>query len=254
MRLSIYKSHTSDRSQSALNIWSPARVWTVRWGVGVCSGTGCITYNLWLLLKSQTHMCTSHGLVVPVWNKWRVWAGPRPVSLFRPVTPFYGCCSIKYEDSPVQIPSCSTPYEHPPVPVPVVPRTPTCSNLVYLVVPPVSFQILGNYFYQNSIFQNTIVLGVEFALNSNLVIVIFMLRVLTYADSHTLFWDSIGVVRLVSDEILFDKGFLICHSLHCCSVQIVSLWSLSIGVQIIFTTNELVNRLRNLKSSAPQND
>jgi len=44
------------------------------------------------------------------------------------------------------------------------------------------------------------------------------------------------------------------HFLTECLEQIVSLWSLSIKVRIIFTTNELVDRIRNLKSSASQND
>jgi len=49
----------------------------------------------------------------------------------------------------------------------------------------------------------------------------------------------------------FDKGFVIWHFLNYCLVQIISLWSLSIGVGIIFTSNELVDRTRNFKSNAP---
>ena len=37
-------------------------------------------------------------------------------------------------------------------------------------------------------------------------------------------------------------------------VQIVSLWSLSIGVQTIFTSNKLVDRIKNLKWNASPND
>jgi len=55
-----------------------------------------------------------------------------------------------------------------------------------------------------------------------------------------------GVVQFVSQ----DKGFVIWHFRNYCLVQIVSLWSLSIGVGIIVTTNELADRIRNLKSYA----
>ena len=57
-------------------------------------------------------------------------------------------------------------------------------------------------------------------------------------------------MRFVSQEVWFDKGFVIRNLLNYCLVQIVSLWSLSIGVGIIFTTNELVDRIRNFKSNA----
>jgi len=63
---------------------------------------------------------------------------------------------------------------------------------------------------------------------------------------YKLFWNWNGVVRFVS----LDKGFVIWHFHNYCLVQIVSLWSLSIGVRIIFTTNELVDRMRNFKSNA----
>jgi len=62
------------------------------------------------------------------------------------------------------------------------------------------------------------------------VIVIVMLRVLTHVVSYTLFWNRIGVVRFVPQEVSFDKGFAIWHFLHDCLVQIVSLRSLSIGI------------------------
>jgi len=55
-----------------------------------------------------------------------------------------------------------------------------------------------------------------------------MLRVLTCVVSYKLFWNWIGVVRFVSHEVWFDKGFEIWYFLHCCFLQIVSLWSLSI--------------------------
>jgi len=67
-----------------------------------------------------------------------------------------------------------------------------------------------------------------------------MLRVMTYVVSYKLFWNWIGVVRFVSHEVWFDQGFVNWHFLHYCFVPVVSLWSLSIGVQIIFTTRELV--------------
>jgi len=63
---------------------------------------------------------------------------------------------------------------------------------------------------------------------------------------YKLFWNWNDVVRFVSQ----DKGFVIWHFHTYCLVQIVSLWSFSIGVRIIFTTNELVDRVRNFKSSA----
>ena len=59
---------------------------------------------------------------------------------------------------------------------------------------------------------------------------------------------------MVSSQHQCDKGFVMWHFLSECLEQIVSLWSLSIKVRIIFTTNELVDRIRNLKSSASQND
>jgi len=61
---------------------------------------------------------------------------------------------------------------------------------------------------------------------------------------YKLFRNWNGVVRFVS------LGFVIWHFHNYCLVQIVSLWSFSIGVRIIFTTNELVDRIRNFKSNA----
>ena len=63
---------------------------------------------------------------------------------------------------------------------------------------------------------------------------------------YKLFWNWSGAVRFVSQ----DKGFVIWHLHNYCLVHIVSLWSLSIGGRIIFTTNELVDRIRNFKSNA----
>jgi len=63
---------------------------------------------------------------------------------------------------------------------------------------------------------------------------------------YELFWNWNGVVRFVSQ----DKGFVLWHVHSSCLVLIVSLWSLSIGVRIIFTTNELLDRIRNFKSNA----
>ena len=39
--------------------------------------------------------------------------------------------------------------------------------------------------------------------------VMFMLRVMTYVVSYKLFWNWIGVVRLVSDEVCTGKEFVI---------------------------------------------
>ena len=52
----------------------------------------------------------------------------------------------------------------------------------------------------------------------------------------------------------FDRKFVIRHFLNYCLVHIVSLWPLSIGVRIIFTTNELVDGIKNFKSNASLND
>jgi len=84
--------------------------------------------------------------------------------------------------------------------------------------------------------------------------VTIILHVLTYVVSNKLFWNWNCVVRFVSQEVWFDKGFVIWNFRNYCLVQIVSLWSLSIGVEIIFTTNELVDRIRNLKWNVSQND
>ena len=84
----------------------------------------------------------------------------------------------------------------------------------------------------------------------SLVFVTIMLHVLTYVVSHKLFWNWNSVVRFVSQEVWFDKGFVIWIFRNYCLVQILSLWLLSIGVQIIFTTNELVDRIRNLTWNA----
>jgi len=63
-------------------------------------------------------------------------------------------------------------------------------------------------------------------------------------------WNWNGVVRFVSQEVWFDKGFVIWHFLNYCLIQIMSLWSLSIGVGIFFTTTELLDRTRIFKSNA----
>jgi len=84
--------------------------------------------------------------------------------------------------------------------------------------------------------------------------VTIMLHVLTYVVSNKLFWNCNGVVRFVSQEVWFDKGFVIYNFRNDCLVQIVWLWSFSIGVQIIFITNKLLDRIRNLKWNASPND
>jgi hypothetical protein len=89
---------------------------------------------------------------------------------------------------------------------------------------------------------------------TSLIIVIFMLRVLMYAVSYKLFWNWFGVVRFVSHEVWFDREFVNWHFLHYCWIHIVLLQSLSIGVRIIYTTKELVDKIRNLKSNVSQND
>jgi len=91
-------------------------------------------------------------------------------------------------------------------------------------------------------------------IETSLVIVIIMLRALTYVVSYKLFWNWIGVVWFVSQEVWSDRGYNIWHFLYKCLVQIVLLWSLIIGVRITFTKNLLVERIRHLKLNAPQND
>jgi len=66
--------------------------------------------------------------------------------------------------------------------------------------------------------------------------------------------ERIGVVRFVSQEVWCDKVFVIWQFLNYCLEQIVSSRSLRIGVRIVFTTNELVDRTSNLESNASQND
>jgi len=78
-------------------------------------------------------------------------------------------------------------------------------------------------------------------------------RFTTYVVSNKLFWYWNGVVRFVSREVWFDKGFVIWHFRNYCLVQLVSLRSLSIGVQIVFTTNELVERIKIFKWNASPN-
>jgi len=81
-----------------------------------------------------------------------------------------------------------------------------------------------------------------------------VLHVLTYVVSYKLFWNWIGVVRFISQEVWFNKGFVIWHFLSYYWEQIVSLWSLSIEVRIILTTNDRLDTIRYLKSTASQND
>ena len=88
----------------------------------------------------------------------------------------------------------------------------------------------------------------------SLVFVTIMFHVLTYVVSNNLFWNWNGVVRFLSKEAWFDKGFVISNFRNYSLAQILSLWSLSIRVQIICTTNELVDRIRNLKWNASPND
>ena len=57
----------------------------------------------------------------------------------------------------------------------------------------------------------------------SLVFETIMLHVLTYVVSNKLIWNWNGVVRLVSQEVWFDKGFVIWNFRNYCLVQIVSL-------------------------------
>jgi len=77
-------------------------------------------------------------------------------------------------------------------------------------------------------------------LKTSLAFVMFLLRAMTYIVSSGLLWHWIGVVRFVSHEVWSDQGIIIWHFLHCCFSQIVSLWSLSIWIWILFNLHELV--------------
>ena len=79
-------------------------------------------------------------------------------------------------------------------------------------------------------------------IETSLVFVIVMLHVLTYVVSDKLFWNWNGAMRFVSQEVLIDEGFVICHFLN-------YYWSWN-----IFTIAELVDRIRNFKSNTSQND
>ena len=79
-------------------------------------------------------------------------------------------------------------------------------------------------------------------------------RIKTYVVSNKLLWNSSGVVQFVSWEVWFDKGFVIWHFRNYCLVQIVPMWLFSIGVEIIFTTNESVDRIKNFIWNASPND
>jgi len=59
-------------------------------------------------------------------------------------------------------------------------------------------------------------------IETSLVIVIFILRVLTYVVAYTFFWNWIGVVRSVSHAVWLDKRFVIWHCLRCYFEQIVT--------------------------------
>ena len=80
----------------------------------------------------------------------------------------------------------------------------------------------------------------------SLVIVIVMFYVLTCVVSSKLFWNWIGVVQFVSHDAWFHIGLVIWSFLNYCFEQILLWWSGCIGIRLIFTINELVDRLRNL--------
>ena len=84
--------------------------------------------------------------------------------------------------------------------------------------------------------------------------VMLMWRVMTYVVSYKLFWSWIGVVRfqVVSHEVCSD--IVIWHFLYCFSLQIVSLWSLSIWIRIIFNTNKVVNQTRHWNQMSHRQD
>jgi len=82
-----------------------------------------------------------------------------------------------------------------------------------------------------------------------------MLRVVTYVVPYQLFGIELALCDLtVSQEDWFDKGFVIWHFLDYCLAPIVLLWSLSIGVRTIFTTTESIDKIRDLKLNASQNN
>jgi len=81
-----------------------------------------------------------------------------------------------------------------------------------------------------------------------------MLHVLTYIVSVKLFCDWIEIVRFVSQEGLFDKGWLFDTLLFGTNCLVVITQYLSIGIRIIFTTSELIDKISNSKSNASQVD
>ena len=89
---------------------------------------------------------------------------------------------------------------------------------------------------------------------TSLVIVMLMLRVMTYVVSYKVFWNWIGVVQFSCHEVWSDKGFVIWHFLHCCFLQVVSLWSLSIWIRIIFNTNKSVDKIRHWNQTPHRQD
>jgi len=53
-------------------------------------------------------------------------------------------------------------------------------------------------------------------IKTSLVVLMLLLRVMTYAVFNKLFWNWICVVRFVSHEVWSDEGFVISHFLHWC--------------------------------------
>jgi len=72
-------------------------------------------------------------------------------------------------------------------------------------------------------------------METSLVIMIFLLHVLTYVVSYKLFWNWIGVVQFIPQEVWFDRGLVNWHFLHYCLVQTVLLRAFGIGVLQIWT-------------------
>ena len=70
---------------------------------------------------------------------------------------------------------------------------------------------------------------------------------------YKMFWNSIGVVQCqaVSQKVCSDKGFVIWHFVFVFFQQIVSLWSLSIWIRIIFKYRSISEPDNTLKSNGP---
>ena len=74
----------------------------------------------------------------------------------------------------------------------------------------------------------------------------------SWHPTHKYLWGRLCFVQVCC--LISNKAFIIWYFRYYCLVQIVSLWPHSIAVRIIFTTNVLVDRIKNLIWNASPND